>query len=495
MKIKLLLLLISTFSKRASAKTSPLRNHRSQRSLQDVPDNDNHDPIQLDSKRIVFFAGPHSSASTSVEEFMGEWAIGGHQGGHPHTVALQYWRWPLVQGTYGMHGVKVFGRLVTEPDNTELHDIILAAIQEKFEEAENGVIVGTEEFDQVGPDATYDGLQAMQKIIEHLDLKDEDITVVINYRAPRLDQWVSIWKHQEGDFMDSTYEDFLCISHNDPHEKQIRFDMLGAQMNPLNAAKVYLEQGWKVKLIDMGGVESADKDISHVIGCRVLFGGCTEGFLGALGDELPRENAIERPFDELNDEESAKMEELFRNRDCGYQPLLQKHIENGNMEIEYLDTLWQTCDSGRKSYYADLVDNTDVLFHAFLSQLECKNNPHNNQEGVNMDKALGHQNGIARVINGFVEAVLVPLVFLCGVGYVMMMMMKGNQQRRLDQRAAAAAEMTTYPSAAFQDGHESEFQDEPQEEEEEGVVEKDFVADDEDEDDNGEEEQEAANKE
>jgi hypothetical protein len=33
-----------------------------------------------------------------------------------------------------------------------------------------------------------------------------------------------------------------------------------------------------------------------------------------------------------------------------------------------------------------------------------------------MDIALGHQNGIARVINGFVEAVLVPLVFLGGVG-------------------------------------------------------------------------------
>jgi hypothetical protein len=342
MEIKLLLLLlISTFSKRARAKTSPLRNHRPQRSLEDVPDKDNHDPIQLDSKRIVFFAGPHSSASTSVEEFMGEWAIDGHHGGHPHTIALQYWRWPRVQGTYGMHGVKVFGtRLVTEPDNKELNNVILAAIQEKYNEAENGVIVGTEEFDQVGPDATYDGLKAMKKIINHLDLKDEDITVVVNYRAPRLDQWVSIWKHQEGDFMDSTYEDFLCLSHNDPHEKQTRFDMLGAQMNPLNAAKVYLEQGWKVKLIDMGGVESADKDISHVIGCRVLFGGCVEGFLGSLGDELPRENAIERPFDELNDAESAKMEELFRNRDCGYQPLLQKHIEDGSMEIEYRDTLW-----------------------------------------------------------------------------------------------------------------------------------------------------------
>mmetsp|Transcript_35160 Transcript_35160/g.85158 ORF Transcript_35160/g.85158 Transcript_35160/m.85158 type:complete len:538 (+) Transcript_35160:274-1887(+) len=426
-----------------------------------VHDKDNHQPILFNRKQLVLFGGPHKSASTSVEEFMAQWAEGGWKHGHPHTKALGYWRWPRVMGTYGTHGTKVFGRLVTEPSNDILHKSIMDSIAESMEEAENGVIVGTEEFDQVGPDATYKALPAIKKVIRHLDLNNEDVTIVLNYRSPRLDQWVSIWKHEEGDFMDSTYEDFLCMSHNDPAERRRRYDMLGAQMNPLGAAQVFLEEGWKVKLIDMGGVEAQDKDISHVIGCRVLLGGCLDGFLGSLGDELPRENAVEKPFDELNDEESGKMEQLFENRDCGYQHSLQKWIESGQMEIEYQDSLWKTCDSKRKSYYSSLVGATDVLFNAFLSQLECKDNPHDLRDGITMDQALGNNNTLGHMINGFVEAVLIPLVFLGGVGYVMMMMFKGKQQRRLDERgiAVSQAEMTPYPSSAFQDDHEEETEE------------------------------------
>ena len=361
-------------------------------------------------------------------------------------------------GTYGTHGTKVFGRLVTEPDNEILHKSILDAIADSFKVAENGVIVGTEEFDQVGPDATYKAIPAIKKILRRLDVKNEDVTIVVNYRSPRLDQWVSIWKHEEGDFMDSTYEDFLCQSHNDPAERKRRFDMLGAKMNPLGAAQVFLEEGWKVKLIDMGGVENQDRDVSHVIGCRVLLGGCLDGFLGSLGDELPRENTVEKPFDELNDEESGKMEQLFQNRDCGYQNSLQKWIDNGQMEIEYQDALWKTCDSSRNKYYTSLVGATEVLFNAFLSQLECKDNPHNLRDGVTMDQALGKNNTRGRMIDGFIEAVMIPFIFLGGVGYLILVMIKGKQQRRLDQRAAAVsqAEMTPYPSSAFQDNHDDE---------------------------------------
>mmetsp|Transcript_43636 Transcript_43636/g.105247 ORF Transcript_43636/g.105247 Transcript_43636/m.105247 type:complete len:88 (+) Transcript_43636:381-644(+) len=85
---------------------------------------------------------------------MAQWAESGWAKGHPHTRALTYWRWPRVMGTYGSHGVKVFGRLVTEPSNDILHKSIMDSIAKKMSEGENGVIVGTEEFDQVGPDAT-----------------------------------------------------------------------------------------------------------------------------------------------------------------------------------------------------------------------------------------------------------------------------------------------------------------------------------------------------
>lgn len=52
-----------------------------------VHDKDNHQPILFNRKQLVLFAGPHNSASTSVEEFMSQWAEGGWKQGHPHTKA------------------------------------------------------------------------------------------------------------------------------------------------------------------------------------------------------------------------------------------------------------------------------------------------------------------------------------------------------------------------------------------------------------------------
>ena len=196
----------------------------------------------------------------------------------------------------------------------------------------------------------------------------------------------------------------------------------------------------------------------HTIGCRVLMGQCENGFLKSLNGKLPHSNAIDKPFDELNDDESAKMEELFQNRDCGYKWMLQSNIQSGQLEIIHQHTLWSICENKRRSYYEELVGATSTLYQAFLSQLECVDNPHGLHEGVGMDKALGRRPPFLRLLNGFFEAVLVPLVFLGGVAYVIMTMVKGAEQRRLNERAQAVAhaEMTPYPSSAFQDGHDQE---------------------------------------
>ena len=226
-------------------------------------DPDNHGSVKNDKKTSILFAGPHNSASSSVEDFFHQWAEKGWMKGHPKTIALQYWRWPHIHGKYGTHGPKVFGKLVTSPEDDVIEDEILKDVKKSWDASGNGIIMGTEEFDQVGPDATYDALTAMKKIVSHLKISDpKHVTVVVNYRAPRLDQWVSMWKHAEGDFEDSTYEDFLCLSHANDEARAERYDMLGSKMNPLNAAKEFLKQGWNVKVIDMSGVDKAGKDIA-----------------------------------------------------------------------------------------------------------------------------------------------------------------------------------------------------------------------------------------
>ena len=89
-----------------------------------------------------------------------------------------------------------------------------------------------------------------------------------------------------------------------------------------------------------------------------------------------------------------------------------------------------------------------------MSQLNCKDGPKNT---IDINEALGKPI-IEQVIDGFFEVIVVPCIFLAGVGYIVMMMLKKGEQRRLDERPvlSAGAEMTTYPSSAFRDGDEEE---------------------------------------
>ena len=48
---------------------------------------DTHMAVKLPGdKKLYFFAGPHKSASTSVEKFFANWAQNGHDDSHPHTL-------------------------------------------------------------------------------------------------------------------------------------------------------------------------------------------------------------------------------------------------------------------------------------------------------------------------------------------------------------------------------------------------------------------------
>eukprot|EP00980_Cylindrotheca_fusiformis_P003972 scaffold874_cov126-Cylindrotheca_fusiformis.AAC.5 len=132
-------------------------------------------------KKVVFFAGPHKAASTSVQDFFYHYAAGWNKA-NPQGIALKHWRWPRIDD----YGYKVFGTFVTEANNIRLQTKVLHGVQTSFDQSKNGIILGTPYFDQVGPDATYDGLDAMLKIVNQLEIDDpRDVTVVLNYRTPR----------------------------------------------------------------------------------------------------------------------------------------------------------------------------------------------------------------------------------------------------------------------------------------------------------------------
>ena len=64
------------------------KQQRSLPNLDDTYDPDNHEAVLNEKKTLVLFAGPHSSASTSVEEFFHKWAENGWMKGKYNHIAF-----------------------------------------------------------------------------------------------------------------------------------------------------------------------------------------------------------------------------------------------------------------------------------------------------------------------------------------------------------------------------------------------------------------------
>mmetsp|Transcript_40389 Transcript_40389/g.97504 ORF Transcript_40389/g.97504 Transcript_40389/m.97504 type:complete len:489 (+) Transcript_40389:237-1703(+) len=397
---------------------------------------DTHDAVKFHGdKKLYFFAGPHKSASTSVKKFFASWAKEGKVANHPHTLALQYWRWPTFDESAGD---KQYNKLVKKmKDDKSYLNKALDEIQKQFDDSDNGVFLGTEEFDQVGPDKYLDAMPVMEAIVDKLQVDHKDIKVIINYRTPRLDQWISVWSHAGEEYAGASYQDFMCEAHGNEEDKKYRFSMIGAEMNPLKAASMFLERGWEVALMDMGGVEKAGKHIVHTIGCDVLFGACDAGVLHGLGEYLPVKNQAQKDFNELNEEESAKIEKLFRYRDCAYQSDLQTYIDKGQLDIQYQDSLWADCEQSQGGdYYEKFKDNTQMMYNALLGQLECKDAPHDLQVGADMDAALSSVGAASGGIGGVFNFLFFFMVLVVAIGVAAFQVLQQRSKERQEILAA-----------------------------------------------------------
>jgi len=393
---------------------------------------DTHVAIKFQGdKKLFFFAGPHKSASTSVEKFFANWAKNGHVPEHPHTMPLGFWRWPQFDPDAG---AKQYGKLVKNKDDKDYLNKALDAIQTGFDDSDNGVFLGTEEFDQVGPDKFLDAMPVMEAIVDRLKVDHKDIKVVINYRTPRVEQWISVWKHAGDDYDGASYSDFMCKAHGNEQDKKYRLSMIGAEMNPLGAAKIFLERGWQVALVDMGGVEKEGKHVVHTIGCDILMAACDNGVIHSLQDYTPHKNAVEKDFNELNEEETAKIEKLFQYRDCSYQKDLQNYIKKGQMEVFYQDSLWADCGDNA-DYYKKFKDNTPMLYNALLGQLECKDNPHGLDVGSDMDAALNNVGG-SGLGGGIFNFLFFFMVLVAAMGFAANQVLQQRSKKRQEILAA-----------------------------------------------------------
>lgn len=345
--------------------------------------------------RLVVLAGPRRAATSSVAEFFHKYARGAQPNRQHGRIyhPLAKFRWPLVYGEYSNETeydmpYKRFNHLVTDPNNKELKMEIMDAIKRDYEiNGVDAVIFGGEEFDQVmGGDSVeahkFDAVEAVKEVVNHVGVPSECVTILLNYRVPRFEHWVSLYSSGmidgtemavESDFM--PYEEHMCVDD----QSDCRLQELGTSMNPMYLAETYLNAGekWQVKLIDMGGIEDFGTDISHTIGCNILGGVCDDDGRWVKGhiEETITNKVLQADFDSLPKEEVVLSERLFRYRDCAYEEDLRK---NERFSVVMNKTVWSDCihDKDHEWIYQSFRDfkfGTRLVFDALLSQIDCKN--------------------------------------------------------------------------------------------------------------------------
>jgi len=124
----------------------------------------------------------------------------------------------------------------------------------------SSIMLGSEEVDWVVNDQ-LDGPAILSKVLSILPPGYKAFTtVVINYRAPRINHLLSLWK-EVGVVKQQTFYQFVF----DP----ATILQLHA-FDPLPLVKVFLERGLKVKLIDLSGVAKQELKSYQILACDIM---------------------------------------------------------------------------------------------------------------------------------------------------------------------------------------------------------------------------------
>lgn len=334
--------------------------------------------------RLVVFVGPHKSASSTVQEFMVQYATGRPR--YRKLKAFHNWRWPVIKSSQ-IPARKQWARLAytnTDPStssNDSFNEDLREALHEAFEKASK-VAVGSEEFDRFGlvPWSGRDGISAIRQIIDWATPVSQ-IDVVVNFRSPRNAQWISIWKQlmsmedQDDKQSSVSYPEWICNGGNDPRGGIAKvWEYLDCVANPVGLA-LHLAEALpamvKVWLIDMGGVSDRDLDISHVSACHILGLPCRDGWVRGINRTLVV-NPKSRPLHGVSNIQLDEIDWLLRQRDCTYQLRVEEFLRNNRLEILYpRDLSWTQCQTVPIPNALADFQNTTFLLQAMQSQFGC----------------------------------------------------------------------------------------------------------------------------
>jgi hypothetical protein len=205
---------------------------------------------------------------------------------------------------------------------------------------------------EIGED--HDPLQYIQKILDILPstfVTKDDITVVITYRAPRIDQVTSTWKHQR-DIEKSYYGTALTFRSF----LSSRF-FSTYNLDSLRAAKVIAEEfGLNVVILDTSGIQSMGYDISNVVACDILGSPCNRNSMSIelFGNtSMPIKTNVRKDDKNLNDltlEEKLNIELILQKLDCNSAHFIFQHPKIHVIYPNLLNQTRHSCSTNHTYY-------------------------------------------------------------------------------------------------------------------------------------------------
>ena len=321
------------------------------------------------AKHLVLLAGPRQKG---IRDFFYQ-----HASGSDGSESLHGWRWPTVsdedfellllesaaKDEISKHDI--FRLLFDEEQNSLVQQVLLDAIRESYDNSVHGIILGEEWFGNVGVDqfSSNDASKIINRLMQNLSITTRDVTIVLVYETPRIQEWASI-RHKESN--DQSYHDFLCNSDDeDEHLKHLE-----TTMNPFRLSKIYREHGWNVAVVDEEGVRNSGYDPAHAIACEILDVSCDEGWVAGMKDETSKAPGS-HSMNELNEYEKEELEQLFLSRDCLYKQELEVDIGTNQFQIVNQENIWSDCKKHYSFEFKKAMGDVDFFLDAIRSQRGC----------------------------------------------------------------------------------------------------------------------------
>jgi hypothetical protein len=175
-------------------------------------------------------------------------------------------------------------------------------------------------------------LHYIQKIVDILPsnfLTKDDITVIITYRAPRIDQLTSSWKHQRD--IERVYNG-TALTFRSFLSRRFIGEATVYAWDSLRAATVIAQEfGLKVVVLDTSGIRLMGYDISNVVACEVIGAPCNRQNMSLeLGGNLSTPIKLnvredEKKLNDLTEDEKMAIELIMQKLDCNSVHLIFEH--------------------------------------------------------------------------------------------------------------------------------------------------------------------------